>query len=214
MPQSTLLTLFSNYAIIAIYLFNKYQPNKCIMSPMIKTPLTIEHALLGFLRLRPMHAYEIHQTLLRAEALGLVWHLKQSLVYLMLERLEEADYVSGVLKPQGSRPPRKILHLTPSGKAAFASWLVAPVAHGRDFRLEFLAKLYFASQDEPASAATLIAGQQQACRDWLVELQAQADALSDARHYDWLVLQFRIGQIEAILAWLDICSATVVPAPA
>ena len=184
------------------------------MSPMIKTPLTIEHALLGFLRLRPMHAYEIHQTLLRAEALGLVWHLKQSLVYLMLDRLEEADYVSVVLETQGSRPPRKILHLTPSGHAAFARWLVAPVAHGRDFRLEFLAKLYFASQDDPASAATLIAGQQQACRDWLVELRTQADALSDARDYDWLVLQFRFGQIEAILAWLDICAATVIPAPA
>lgn len=181
---------------------------------MIKTPLTIEHALLGFLRLRPMHAYEIHQTLLRAEALGLVWHLKQSLVYLMLERLEEADYVSVVLASQGSRPPRKILHLTPSGQAAFAHWLVAPVAHGRDFRLEFLAKLYFASQDDPASAATLIAGQQQACRDWLIELRAQADTLNDARHYDWLVLQFRIGQIEAILAWLDICATTGIPVPA
>src|SRR5687768_4185304 len=173
------------------------------MSPMIKMPLTIEHALLGFLRLRPMHAYEIHQTLLRAEALGLVWHLKQSLVYVMLERLEAAGYVSVVLETQGSRPPRKILHLTPSGQAAFARWLVAPVAHGRDFRLEFLAKLYFASQADPARAATLIADQQAACRDWLVELRAQADAPSDARDYDWLVVQFRIGQIEAIVAWLD-----------
>ncbi len=181
---------------------------------MIKTPLMIEHALLGFLRLRPMHAYEIHQTLLRSEALGLVWHLKQSLVYVMLERLEAAGYVSVVLETQGSRPPRKILHLTPSGQAAFARWLVAPVAHGRDFRLEFLAKLYFASQGHPDSATTLIAGQQQACREWLVELRMQADALSDARDYDWLVLQFRIGQIEAILAWLDICAARVISAPA
>jgi len=181
---------------------------------MIKLPLTIEHALLGFLRLRPMHAYEIHQTLLRAEELGLVWHLKQSLVYVMLERLEAEGYVSVVLETQGSRPPRKILHLTVGGQAAFERWLVAPVAHGRDFRLEFLAKLYFASQDDTASAATLIAGQQQACRDWLVELRAQADALTEARDYDWLVLQFRIGQIEAILAWLDICAATVIPAPA
>jgi DNA-binding PadR family transcriptional regulator len=181
------------------------------MSPMIKTPLTIEHALLGFLRQRPMHAYEIHQTLLRAEALGLVWHLKQSLVYLMLDRLEEADYVSVTLEPQGSRPPRKILHLTPSGQAAFARWLVAPVAHGRDFRLEFLAKLYFASQIDLVTATTLIAGQQQVCQAWLAELDAQAAALSGSRDYDWLVLQFRIGQIKAILAWLDTCADTVTP---
>jgi PadR family transcriptional regulator, regulatory protein AphA len=181
---------------------------------MTKTPPTIEHALLGFLRQQPMHAYEIHQTLLRAEALGLVWHLKQSLVYVMLERLEAEGYISASIEPQGSRPPRKLLSLTASGQAAFTRWLVAPVAHGRDFRLEFLAKLYFASQDDPASAAALIVGQQRACNDWLVDLRAQADALSDTSRYDWLVLQFRIGQIEAILAWLDMCAATVIPAPA
>jgi PadR family transcriptional regulator AphA len=181
------------------------------MSPMIKTPLTLEHALLGFLHQRSMHAYEIHQTLLRAEALGLVWHLKQSLVYLMLDRLEEANYVSVTLEPQGSRPPRKVLQLTAAGKQAFERWLVAPVAHGRDFRLEFLAKLYFASQDEPTAAGALIVHQQTACRAWLDDLRTQAARLSEARDYDWLVLQFRIGQIEAILTWLDLCAATAVP---
>lgn len=181
---------------------------------MIKQPLTIEHALLGFLRQQPMHAYEIHQTLMLNEALGLVWHLKQSLVYVMLERLETEGFIKASLEPQGSRPPRKILRLTPAGQAAFGQWLVAPVAHGRDFRIEFLAKLYFASQEASPSAATLIATQQVACRAWLVDLRAQADALADARNYDWLVLQFRIGQIEAILAWLEICPAHAIPAPA
>ena len=184
------------------------------MSPMVKQPLTVELALLGFLRQQPMHAYEIHQTLMRNEALGLVWHLKQSLVYVMLERLEAEGYISVSLEPRGSRPPRKILQLTPDGQATFAQWLVAPVEHGRDFRLEFLAKLYFASQDDPASATRLIAAQQAASRAWLVDLRTQSDALHDLHTYDWLVLQFRIGQIEAILAWLDICSANVVPAPA
>src|SRR3954466_7685591 len=98
------------------------------MSPMIKSPLTIEHALLGFLRQQPMHAYEIHQTLTRNEALGLVWHIKQSLVYVMLERLEAERLVTSSLEPQGSRPPRKILRLTPGGQASFAEWLVTPVA--------------------------------------------------------------------------------------
>src|SRR5215203_4499784 len=130
------------------------------MSPMTKLPLTLEHALLGFLRQQGMHAYEIHQTLLRAEALGLVLHLKQSLVYVMLERLEAEGYVTVSLEPQGSRPPRKVLHLTAAGLKAFDIWLIAPVAHGRDFRLEFLAKLYFASQDDPATASTLILHQQ------------------------------------------------------
>lgn len=184
------------------------------MSPMVKQPLTVELALLGFLRQQPMHAYEIHQTLMRSEALGLVWHLKQSLVYVMLERLEAEGYISSALEPQGSRPPRKILQLTPDGQAAFAQWLVTPVEHGRDFRLEFLAKLYFAGQDGAATAASLIAAQQAACREWLADMHTQADELYDVHTYDWLVLQFRIGQIEAIVAWLDICAANLTLAPA
>ena len=183
------------------------------MSPMVKLPLSIEHALLGFLREYPMHAYEIHQTLLRPEALGLVWHLKQSLVYVMLERLEDAGYITSTLEPQNSRPPRKLLHMTPSGRAAFDRWLMLPVEHGRDFRLEFLAKLYFASQDDPAVVTRLLTAQRAACQEWLGELRAQAGASAAEHDYDWLVLQFRIGQIDAILSWLDTCEATVATLP-
>ena len=52
----------------------------------------------------------------------------------------------------------------------------------------------------------LIARQKEACRAWLAELQMQADVIDPAQAYDWLVIQFRIGQIEAILAWLDTCA--------
>jgi DNA-binding PadR family transcriptional regulator len=184
------------------------------MSPMIKLPLATEHALLGLLRQEPMHPYEMHQQLQQAKALGLVWRLKQSHLYALLSRLEEAGYIESTLEVQGSRPPRKIMRLTPSGALAFETWLVTPVEHGRDFRLEFLAKLYFAGQEGPAAIAKLIEAQQQACATWLADLRAQADQLGDRSAYEWLVLQFRIGQIEAIVNWLDTCRATLQPFPA
>ena len=43
------------------------------MSPMIRQPLTIEYALLGFLRQQPRHGYEIYQQLSDPTGLGLVW---------------------------------------------------------------------------------------------------------------------------------------------
>jgi DNA-binding PadR family transcriptional regulator len=178
------------------------------MSPMTKQPLGLEHALLGFLRERPMHAYEMHQTLAQAEALGLVWRLKQSQLYALLARVEEAGYIDSATEPQGTRPPRKIMHLTPAGRTAFARWLVEPVAHGRDFRQEFLAKLFFAGQDDPATVAALVERQQEACQGWLDALETQAEEIGTERPYDWLVLRFRIGQIEAILEWLETCAAT------
>jgi DNA-binding PadR family transcriptional regulator len=179
------------------------------MSPMIKLPLTLEHALLGFLRERPMHAYEIHQHLLQNEALGRVWRLKQSQLYALLARLEEAGYIEASIEPQGNRPPRRVLHLTPPGAEAFQHWLRDPVAHGRDFRQEFLAKLFFAQRDSPASSQALVADQRTACQHWLAELQTQVEQLGDARSYDWLVLQFRISTIQAFTDWLDICAQTL-----
>src|SRR5258706_15088282 len=50
----------------------------------------MEYALLGLIRARPMHAYELSQQLASGEALGRVWRLKQSHLYALLSKLEAA----------------------------------------------------------------------------------------------------------------------------
>ncbi|HEX6817416.1 MAG TPA: helix-turn-helix transcriptional regulator [Ktedonobacterales bacterium] len=171
----------------------------------------IEHAPLGLLRQYPMHAYEMYQQLLRGaegQALARVWRLKQSHLYALLARLEANGYLAGTTETQGTRPPRRVLRLTPAGDAAFAEWVVAPVHHGRDFRLEFLAKLYFAEREGPATVKSLLTCQREACALWLVNLNTQADELGAEHRFDKLVLQFRVSQIEAILGWLNVCAAS------
>jgi PadR family transcriptional regulator AphA len=179
--------------------------------PMIKTPLTMEYALLGFLRRRPMHAYEMHQTLMQTEALGLVWRVKQSQLYALITRLEEEGFVTSTTEPQDARPARKVLQLTPAGEAAYHEWVNTPVAHGRDFRLEFLAKLFFASQEGPLTLKTLIAAQRQACTMLIESLTSRVDALPADQPFDRLVLRFRISQLTAILTWLDECAVALAP---
>ncbi len=181
------------------------------MSPMIKTPLTMEYALLGFLRQRPMHAYEIHQTLKQAEALGLVWHVKQSQLYALITRLEDEAFVTSTTEPQSARPARKVLQLTPAGETAFAEWVTTPVEHGRDFRLEFLAKLFFASHEGKATLERLIVGQRRASTLLVESLHGRVEAVAEDRPFDHLVLRFRIGQLAAILVWLDECALTFAP---
>lgn len=176
-----------------------------------KPSLALEHALLGLLRRQPMHAYEMYQRLVQAEALGLVWHLKQSHLYALLARLEEEGYIAGTTEPQGTRPPKRILRLTPQGEATFEAWVTTPVAHGRDLRLEFLAKLFFAVEESPAAVRALIDRQRAACKEWLDDLRAQEEEIDRGRPYDWLVMQFRRSQIEAILGWLEICATTLGP---
>jgi len=169
----------------------------------------LEPALLGLLRTQPRHAYELHQALQTTEALAIVWHLKQGNLYALLAKLEEAGYVASTLEPHGTRPPRKMLRLTERGQEAFGQWLQSPVEHGRDFRLEFLAKLYFAAQEGSEAVGTLITRQRAECHAWVAELERQVQAIAPERPFERLVLQFRSSQLDAILAWLDTCEATL-----
>ena len=174
-----------------------------------QSPLTIEHALLGFLRQSPMHGYEIYQRMSDADGLGLVWHVKQANLYALLARLEKEGFITTVLELQGAKPPRKVFHLTPYGRTTFLDWVQNAVEHGRDLRLDFLVKFYFAQRESPDLALRLIDRQRTACQNWLTRQQQAADTLPDSQAYERLVNQFRQGQTQAMLHWLNTCQQTL-----
>lgn len=169
------------------------------------TEPTIEHALLGFLRQSPMHGYEIYQRMSSPDGVGRVWAVKQSQLYALLARLEKAGYVATTLQQQESRPPRKVSHLTSAGEAAYLAWLQSPVSHGRQVRLHFLVKLYFAQREGPETVARLLNRQRLTCQTWLAQLQDSAGSLEDEPPYAGLVDEFRRMQIQAIVDWLGVC---------
>lgn len=170
--------------------------------------LSLEIALLGFLQHEPKHGYAIHQELSDPAGLGPVWQIKLSQLYALLSKLEEAKYITATTEPQDNKPPRKIFHLTEEGRNVFRAWVQSPVKHGRSLRLEFLVKLYFARLEGADMTARLLAAQRQQCRNWLAAEEAGIKGESANSHrYGRLVHQFRSGQIQAMLAWLDQCEA-------
>lgn len=171
---------------------------------MKQSALPLETALLGFLSQESKHGYAIHQELTDPAGLGPVWQIKLSLLYAQLGKLEEAGYLTATTEPQENKPPRKIFHLTEEGQRAFLSWVKDPVQHGRSLRLEFLVKLYFARREGADVAARLLAAQRAQCHDWLAAEQEIVD--EEVRQYSRLVHQFRVGQIQAMLNWLDQCA--------
>ena len=48
------------------------------MSPLLQTPLSVELALLGFVRHEPHHGYEIYRRLSETPEFKLIWRVKQS----------------------------------------------------------------------------------------------------------------------------------------
>lgn len=169
------------------------------------TTLTVEYALLGFVYERPTHGYEIYQQLSAAQGLWQVWRMKQSQLYALLTKLEDEEYLVTTLQPQEARPPRKVYSLTAAGRAAFEQWLTMPVTHGRQMRLEFLAKLYFAYRQGPTVVAPLLEAQVLTCRQWLAELPAESRTQLAGDPFANAVHHFRITQIESFVTWLLTC---------
>ncbi len=164
----------------------------------------LSFVLVGLVRTRSMYGYEMHQALERQTALGLIWHIKQPHLYSLLTKLEADGWLVGFEESNGTRPPRRILRATRQGEAEFDRWLATPVGHGRDFRQEFMAQLYFAQQSRPDAVEDLVARQTAACRARRDALAANLRAAVD-RPYDHLVYAFRLRQMEMIIDWLALC---------
>src|SRR5436305_15340691 len=101
-----------------------------------------EYAMLGLLHSRPMHGYEMFQQF-KNGILGEIIHLEMSQMYAFLKKLERHNYITARQESQGSRPPRRVFHLTPPGQNTFFQWLSEPVTRPREVRILFLLKLYF-----------------------------------------------------------------------
>jgi DNA-binding PadR family transcriptional regulator len=172
---------------------------------MISRPLTIEHALLGFLQQSPLHGYQLYQQLCNPAGLRRVWYLKQAHLYALLSKLEEIGYIASSIQQQETRPARRVFRLTPTGREAFHAWLSSPVQRPRQMRDEFQTKLYFAQIQSREACRQLIAVQRQACYQWLAVQQKSAEQESTDNDFGWLVNQYRAKQIQAVLDWLDAC---------
>ena len=182
------------------------------MSPNVRHSLSIELALLGFLRQGPLHGYQIHQQLSGPSGLSQVWRLKQSQLYALLARLDEAGYISGTLQAQESRPARRVYSLTPLGEAVYLEWVRSPVSVPRQIRQEFLTKLYFARREGVQAYAALVQAQRGATHGWLADLEARTPPAPDTDLQRWLVHQYRMRHIQAILDWLTLCERVQVEA--
>jgi len=163
-----------------------------------------EYAILGLLESQPMYGYEMFQQF-QQDTLRQIVHLEMSQMYAFLKKLERLEFIEAELEPQGIRPPRRIFHLTDSGRTVFHEWLTTPVERPREIRVFFLLKLYFVRKIIPNQTARLIEREIVACRKFLDHLESQrlpdADT-SDSAFLDHVVLRSRIHQTRALIDWL------------
>ena len=179
------------------------------MSPRRQAPLSTEYILLGLVAQGPVHGYDLHKKLAILDGLSSIWHVKQSQLYALLDKLESMGYLHAIPTTGAAYALRKQYHLTESGRQAFEAWMVSPVQHGREMRQDFLARLYFARLSSPAAAQQLIDAQFVTCQGWQRDLQTEVDGLSDPASFQRVVTAYRLNQINAMLNWLDECRKTL-----
>src|SRR5579885_3227493 len=110
----------------------------------LKTGLSAgEYAILGVLRERPMHGYEVSRRFAADLDLGLVLPMDMSTVYAILKDLHEQGLIEGQRETVGLRPPRTVYQLTAEADAQFLRWLEEPVHRLREVRADLLVNLYF-----------------------------------------------------------------------
>lgn len=170
------------------------------MSPRNALPLRHEYALLGFIRRNPAHGYELLQRWNDAGGISLVWRLKAGLLYSALEKLEQLGFIRCKMMAGDAAPERKQYRITPAGEKVLDAWIKATVSSAREFRQDFLVKLFFL-QDFPAvSASSLLTRQRTVCRKWLESLTAQRDS---SQGYENIIFRYRIYQVQGIIQWLE-----------
>ncbi len=173
--------------------------------PRSQAPLALEYILLGFVEQQSTHGYDLYKQL-QSSGIELVWKVKQSQMYALLDKLEELGLLASAQISGEGYPQRKQYRTTTLGRQTLLSWMRSPVYHGREMRQEFLARLYFAQIDGPETVQELVEAQREACQGWLNDLEVgfTRDARSDSNFRN-VVQRFRILETQAMLEWLDEC---------
>lgn len=162
-----------------------------------------EYAILGVLRERPMHGYEISRGFGGESDLGIVLPIDMSNVYAMLKDLQEQGLIEGRRETVGLRPPRTVFSLTPEADAAFFDWITTPVGRMREIRADLLVKLFFCRAIGANTTAALLDAQIEASREYIERLE-RLTAETPAESFERLVYDSKLGPARATVAWLEV----------
>jgi DNA-binding PadR family transcriptional regulator len=177
------------------------------MTERQRARLKHEYFLLGLLSQQPGHGYDLHKRIQNSPGLSAVWTVKPGRIYALLDRLEKSGLITATQVESRHAPSRKVYQLTEAGRQDFLVWIRQPVRNGRSMRLMFPARLHFALQSGRQTALNLVEAQRLECRQWLARQHARLETSPDLIFRQTVL--FRIGQIEAMLAWLDDCRASI-----
>jgi DNA-binding PadR family transcriptional regulator len=158
-----------------------------------------EWVVLALLAEGKSHGFALARTLGRSTTLGEVWTVPRPLVYRAIGRLEEQKLIAAVGEEPGNPgPPRTIYQVTGAGRKAAVQWRAEPVAHLREVRTAFLAKVLL-RQRSKESLGPLVEAQ----REVFTPIFAELNRLFEEAGSDAAVAAWRYESSQAVARLLD-----------
>ena len=115
--------------------------------------MSIEHAILGLLNLRPLTGYDIKKMF--AGSAVIYWSGNNNQIYTTLVKLHENELVTLQVELHADRPSRKIYSITAKGQAELKKWLLSE-PEPPQLKNSFLIQLAWADQLTPDELDALL----------------------------------------------------------
>jgi DNA-binding PadR family transcriptional regulator len=160
----------------------------------------IELAILGLLKERPMHGYQLQREL--SEQLGGLWRVSYGSLYPSLRRLER----DGAIRSQtgvGTGARRKTVYtVTEEGERLFLELLQEPPHEGQTEDARFRVRVAFFRYLSPETRVRQLERRRQALQERLAEIGAHLRDPGTTDSYQRALLERARAATQADIAWL------------
>jgi DNA-binding PadR family transcriptional regulator len=172
--------------------------------------MSLPHAILGFLDLKPMTGYDLKKHF--DASVTHFWTAAQSHIYKELEELEKMGWAQAQIIPQAGKPNRKEYQITNAGRAELRRWLVTPLPLD-PVREGWLIQVFFSHSSSSKEIIALLEARIWQLRQKIAllrsEVQSELDANADQigveriRQLWQLTLDYGIDRYDHELRWLE-----------
>jgi DNA-binding PadR family transcriptional regulator len=161
----------------------------------------LELAILGLLKDRPMHGYQLSREL--GEALGGLWRVSYGSLYPTLRRLEREGAVVGTPGPTGGAGRRKTVYrITDEGERLFLELLQEQPHDGQTEDARFRVRLAFFRYLPPETRIRLMERRRAALQERLAVIKDSLRANPQGDDYQLALMEHGLVATESDIAWL------------
>jgi len=162
----------------------------------------LEIAILGLLKERPMHGYELKKRL--SYMLGHFWTVSYGSLYPALKRLEKSGSIERAYSVKEKTRNRNVYRVTPRGETSFLRMLtenvtVASLADTEKFDL----RMAFFQYLDPETRLRLLEMRRGLLEEQVEKFKAYRTTNKDEDLYRAGLMRHKVSQVKSDIRWLD-----------